>query len=130
MNLRVFGGKTVGNTVPNADGCTMQHNEISPLSLNDFANPQITAKVNSPTTRPSTPTKRCNVPSSSFETRRASWWTGWRTMLSRVETTLRRRRSNFTKLACMRRRRERSAQNSISHITSFCCMINRQNHLK
>lgn len=111
-NLWVFGGKTDGNAVSNG---TMGLNEISPISPNDTTNPEISAKVNSSSSssHQSTTTKRCNKPPLSYDNHREAWWIRLSTMLSRVGTTLKTPRSKFTKLACMRRRRERSATHSI-----------------
>lgn len=105
-NQRVFGGNA-GSTVTNDAGRTMECNEISPTSRIDTTNPTKSTKVHSvmPTT-----TKHANTLSStpsSIDNRRESWWIGLRRMWSRAGTSLRMRRRNFTKLTCMRRRRER-----------------------
>lgn len=86
----------------------MECKKISPISQFDTTNPTKSVKVNSVTSP-----KLCNTTSTStkrppLESHRGNWLIGLRTMWSRVKTTLKVRRRNFTKLTCMRRRRERS----------------------
>lgn len=109
-NQRVFGG-IAGNTVSNnADGCTMECNEISPKSHNDTTNPTKSTKVHlgTPSTSHANTKSKPTTPSMPIDNRRANWWTGLRTMLERVSRGLSRERRNFTRPTCMQRKRERS----------------------
>lgn len=116
---RVFGANAE-RTVANADGSATECNNISSISHNDTTNPTKPSKVHYPvsTANPiqhhfvTTTTKPHRFVTTSVDNRRANWWTGLSTMWNRVATTLRMQRKNFTKLTCMRRRRERSDKKS------------------
>ena len=91
----------------------MEFDKISPLSPNDTittTNPTKFTKV-----PPTTTSKHATA---SLDNRRENWWIGLRTMWNRAGTTLRMPRRNFIPLTCMRRRRERSENTSISLSTS------------
>lgn len=108
---RVFGG-TAEKNVSNADDSTTECNKIFPITYHDTQTPSKPSKVMlTASTSTSTQLNYMTMPKPSLiDDRRGNWWIGLRTMFSRVGTSLRTRRRNFTKQACMRRRRERSEQ--------------------
>lgn len=119
ITQRVFGGNADGNTVSNADGCTMDGNKITPISLHDTANPIKPVKVNfASTSKHCTTATPPSPPPPLIDNRRASWWIGWNTMWKTVGTTLKMPKKNCIKPACICRKRERSGQPKITLLLS------------
>lgn len=113
ITQRVFGGNADGNTVSNADGCTMDGNKITPISLHDTANPIQPVKVNFASTSKHFYTATPPAPPL-IENRRASWLIGWNTMWRTVGTTLKMPKKSCIKPACMRQKRERLGLSKIT----------------